>query len=145
MKKITFLFSLFAISLGIAQPTTNAAAPTNNASDVISIYGETFTSIATNYNPNWGQSGLCCVDPLYNPGSGNLVLAYTNFNYQGTELNTTNASTMEFLHIDVWTDSATDLKVSPINNGSGVGEILVNVPLVNGGWSSVDIPKSAFI
>jgi hypothetical protein len=145
MKKITILFSLFAISLGIAQPTTNAAAPTNNASDVISIYGETFTSIATNYNPNWGQSGLCCVDPIYNPGSGNLVLAYTNFNYQGTELNTTNASTMEFLHIDVWTDSATDLKVSPINNGTGVGEILVNVPLVNGGWSSIDIPKSAFI
>ena len=138
MKKITFLFSLFAISLGIAQPTTNAAAPTNNASDVISIYGETFTSIATNYNPNWGQSGLCCVDPLYNPGSGNLVLAYTNFNYQGTEINTTNASAMEFLHIDVWTDSATDLKVSPINNGTGVTEILINVPLVNGGWSSIN-------
>ncbi|WP_309642101.1 T9SS type A sorting domain-containing protein [Flavobacterium sp.] len=144
MKKITLLVSLFAVSLGIAQPTTNAPVPTNNATDVISIYGETFTSIATNYNPNWGQSGLCCVDQNYNPGSGNLVLAYTSFNYQGTELTTTNASNMEFLHIDVWTDSATDLKVSPINNGTGVGEILVNVPLVNGGWSSIDIPKTAF-
>lgn len=144
MKKITLLFSLFAFSLGIAQPTDNAPVPTNNASDVISIYSGAFTNIATNYNPNWGQSGLCCVNPNYNPGSGNLVLEYTNFNYQGTELTTQNASGMEYLHIDIWTSTATNVKVSPINNGTGAGEFLVNVPLVNGGWSSVDLPKSAF-
>ncbi len=144
MKKITFLFSLFAISLGIAQPTTNAPVPTNNATDVISIYGETFTNIATNYNPNWGQSGFGSVNPTYDPGTGNLVLAYPNFNYQGTELTTQNASGMEFLHIDIWTSTATNVKVSPINNGTGAGEFLVEVPLVNNGWSSVDLPKSAF-
>lgn len=145
MKKITILLSLFAISLGIAQPTTNAPAPTNNASDVISIYGETFTNIATNYNPNWGQSGFASVNPNYDPGTGNLVLAYPNFNYQGTELTTQNASGMEYLHVDIWTSTATNVKVSPINNGSGAGEFLVEVPLVNGGWSSVDLPKSAFV
>lgn len=127
-----------------AQPTNNAPNPTNAAADVISIYGGSFTSVATNYDPNWGQSGFGAVNPTYDPGTGNTVLAYTNFNYQGTELATQNASGMEYLHIDIWTSTATNVKVSPINNGTGVAEILVDVPLVQNGWSSVDLPKSAF-
>ena len=144
MKKITYLITLFAISIGFAQPTNNAPVPTNNAVDVISIYGGSFTNVATNYDPNWGQTGHTLVNPNYDPGTGNLVLAYPNFNYQGTELTTQNASGMEFLHIDIWTANATNVRVSPINNGTGAGEFLVNVALVPGGWSSVDLPKSAF-
>jgi len=143
MKKITYLITLFAISFGIAQPTTNAAVPTNNPADVISIRSTTFTTnIATNYNPNWGQSGT--VDTAFDPGTGHLLLKYANFNYQGTDVTTVNAAGMEYLHIDIWTSNATDIKVSPINNGTGVSETLVSVPLVTNGWSSVDLPKSAF-
>lgn len=147
MKKITFLTFLLASTLGFAQPTSNAPAPTNNAADVISIYSDTFTNVATNYNPNWGQSGICCVNPTYNPGTGNFVLAYTNFNYQGTELTTQNAAAMEFLHVDVWTNANpanTTLQVSPINNGTGAGETLVTINYTQGSWYSVNIPKSAF-
>ena len=144
MKKITFLLILLISSVGFSQPTTNAPNPTNNPADVISVYGGVFTNVATNYNPNWGQSGFATVNPTFDPGSGNLVLAYPNFNYQGTELTSQNASGMEFLHIDIWTSTATDVKVSPINNGTGAGEFLVNVPLVQGSWSSVNLPKSAF-
>jgi hypothetical protein len=96
MKKITLFIFLLTFSLGYAQPTSIPADPTNNPVDVISIYGSTFSNVATNYNPNWGQSGLCCTNPSYDTGSGNLVLAYTNFNYQGTELTTQDASNMEF-------------------------------------------------
>lgn len=133
-------------SLGFSQPTTNAPTPTNNSADVISVYSDAFAvNAGSNYNPNWGQSGT--VNTTYNPtGSGtNFVMAYTNFNYQGTELVTQNATTMEYIHIDIWTANATVVKFSPINNGTGVGEFLVDVPLVSGGWSSVDIPKSAFV
>jgi hypothetical protein len=147
MKKITFLAVLLISSLGFSQPTNNAPNPTNNPVDVISIYGETFTNVATNYNPNWGQSGICCVDPNFNPGTGNLVLKYGNFNYQGTELTTQNASSMEYLHVDVWTNANpanTILQVSPINNGTGAGETLVTINYTQGSWYSVDIPKSAF-
>ena len=144
MRKITLLIALMISSLGFAQPATSAPVPTKLPADVISIYGGSYTNIATNYNPNWGQSGFGRVDPAYNPGDGNLCLAYPNFNYQGTELTATNASGMEFIHIDIWTSTATVVKVSPINNGTGAGEFLVNVPLVQNGWSSVDIPKSAF-
>lgn len=146
MRKITLLLSavLLNATFMYAQPTTNAPVPTHAQADVISIYGGSYTSVATNYNPNWGQSGG--VDPDYDPGTGNTVLAYTNFNYQGTDIAQQNASGMEYLHIDIWTSDATNIKVSPINNasGTGVAEILVDVPLVQNGWSSVDLPKSAF-
>ena len=138
-------------SLGFSQPTTNspttnAPTPAHGAADVISVYSDAYTTnVGTNYNPFWGQSGA--VNTSFNPtGSGsNLVMAYTNFNYQGTEVSTQNASSMEYIHIDIWTADATVVKFSPINNGTGAGEYLVNVPLVNGGWSSVDLPKSAFV
>jgi hypothetical protein len=144
MRKITLLLSVVLLNAGLmyAQPTTNAPVPTNAQGDVISVYSGSFTNVATDYNPNWGQTGG--VNPTYDPGTGNLLLAYTNFNYQGTVLTPQNASGMEYLHIDIWTSTATNVKVSPINNGTGAAEVLVNVPLVQNGWSSVDLPKSAF-
>lgn len=146
MKKITYLFLLLA-SIMYAQPTTNPTAPTNDAVDVISVYGDTYTNVATNYDPNWGQSGHMQVNSNFNPGTGQFLLAYPNFNYQGTELTTQDASQMEFLHVDIWTSAnpgATDIQVTPVNNGSGVGETLVSIAYTSGSWTSVDIPKSAF-
>ena len=72
------------------------------------------------------------------------MLEYSNFNYQGTEFDAADASSMEFVHIDIWTADATDVKFSPINNGTGAAEFLVNVPLVSGAWSSVDIAIADF-
>ena len=146
MRKITLLLSAVVLNVAClyAQPTTNAPVPTNAQADVISIYSGSYTNVATNYDPNWGQTGFGQVNPNYDPGTGNLIMAYPNFNYQGTEITPQNASGMEYLHIDIWTSNATNVKVSPINNGTGVAEILVNVPLVQNGWSSVDLPKSAF-
>lgn len=147
MKKITTLLICFICSVAFAQPTNNAPTPpSRNPGDVISIFGDAYTNISgINYNPFWGQSGS--VNTSYDPGTGNLVLAYTNFNYQGTDFasNPQNASAMEYLHIDIWTSNATVVKVSPIDNsGSGAPETLVSIPLVSGGWSSVDLPKAAF-
>lgn len=149
MKKLfTFLclWCIFGIS-AIAQPTNNAPTPPQrNSGDVISIYGDAYTNISNvNYNPFWGQSGD--VDIAFDPGTGDLVMAYTNFNYQGTsfEANPQNASAMEFVHIDIWTSNATAVLFSPIDNsGTGIPEVLVNVPLTPNEWSSVDLPISAF-
>lgn len=146
MKKISILLMLFGYTLGFSQPTTNAPTPTHAPADVISIYSDAYTNVATNYNPNWGQSGT--VNPTFEAvsGSGNNVLAYTGFNYQGTELSTQDASSMEYLHVDVWVPAGSTrlLKISPINNGSGAGEFLVTVPITPGSWNSVDLPKSSF-
>jgi hypothetical protein len=148
MKKITSLFMLmFGFSLAYAQPTTNAPTPTNDATNVVSIYSDSYTNVATNYNPGWGQSGA--VNTTYNPtGTGtDLVMAYTNFNYQGTEMTTQNLSAMEFLHVDIWCNAnptSSIVQVSPVNNGTGVGEVLVTINHTQGSWYSVDIPKSDF-
>ncbi|MGB1393656.1 MAG: T9SS type A sorting domain-containing protein [Flavobacteriaceae bacterium] len=147
MKKITLLTILMSFFMGHAQPTTNAPTPeARQAIDVISIYSDAYSNIAVgNFNPGWGQSGS--VNAAYDPtGEGtNTVLAYTNFNYQGTEFGNQDASTMEYLHVDVWTATAgAVLKFTPINNGTGTPEVLVDVALVNAGWSSVDIPKATF-
>ena len=129
MKHFVLFFSLVLSCIGLnAQPKTSAPTPpTRNAADVISIYGGAYAGIAgVNYNPNWGQSGG--VNPAFDPGAGDVVMAYTNFNYQGTgfEGNAQNASEMEFIHIDVWTSNATVLKFTPIDNsGNGPAEVLV--------------------
>ena len=146
MKKATFLMILLITSLGFSQ-TPNPNTPTNADADVVSVYGDTYTSIATNYDPNWGQSGHTQVNTTFNPGDGSALLAYPNFNYQGTEITAGNISAMEFLHVEIWTaaDPAnTDIQISPINRGSGAGETLVSIAYTSGTWTSIDIPKSSF-
>lgn len=135
-----------------SSPTTAAPTPPARAAgDVISIYGESYSNLAgTNYSPFWGQSTPVVVNPSFNPGNGNLALAYNNLTYQGTELaSSVDASAMTHLHVDIWVASGTDrqVKVSPINNGAGgtgPAEVQVIVPLTPGTWNSVDLPKSSF-
>jgi hypothetical protein len=149
MKKITFLVALLLTSmLGFAQPTTNAPTPNKLPANVVSVFSDAYTNVATNLNPGWGQSGT--VNPTFTVTAGNNILAYTNFNYQGTDITTTNLSTMEFLHVDIWSSAApasSIVKVSPINGGAGgtgAGEFLVTINHVQGQWYSVDIPKASF-
>lgn len=122
--------------------------PARDPADVISIYGGSYTNVLVNdFDPDFGQSGHMQVNTSYNPGDGNLALAYLNFNFQGTEFGTNyDISEMEFLHVDIWVASGTDrqVRVSPINNGTGASEVQVEVPLTPGAWSSVDLPKAAF-
>ena len=142
----TGILQVFVNPIGASGPTQNAPIPpTRDAGDVISVYSDVYSNInVTDFNPVWGQSGS--VNTTYDPtGEGtNTVLEYSNFNFQGTYIESINASAMEFVHIDIWTADATDVKFSPINNGTGTTEILVNVPLVTGEWSSVDIAIADF-
>ncbi|MFY8182527.1 MAG: carbohydrate binding domain-containing protein [Flavobacterium sp.] len=153
----TAIYSLPATSFGttsappvvLVPPTTNAPVPTRNAANVVSVFSNTYSNIATNYNPNWGQSGFGVLNQAFEavPGSGNTILHYANFNYQGTNLTPTNLSSMEFLHVDLWTQASTSsaiIKVSPINSGTGPNEVQVTINHTPGQWTSVDIPKSAF-
>ena len=130
----------FTEGVAPAGPSNSPAAPTKDAADVISVYSDAYTDIATNYNPGWGQSGS--VNTTFDPGDGNNVMVYTNFNYQGTELTATDMAAMEYLHLDIWVESSdeTVYKVTPI----GGGEKLVNITTTPGSWSSVDIPLTSF-
>ena len=124
-----------------AQPTASPAAPTKEAEDVISIYSDAYTGVTvSNYNPNWGQSGSVSTD--FDPGDGNNVMVYSNFNYQGTEFAATDMAAMEYLHLDIWvaSDDTNTYQVTPV----GGAETLVNITTTPGSWSSVDIPVTSF-
>lgn len=137
-----YVDNIYFYNSPLTAPITNAPTPTQDAADVISVYSDSYNNVTvTNFNPGWGQSGT--VDAAYDPtGEGNnTVLAYNNFNYQGTDLESTDVSGMDYVHLDVWTANGQQLKFTPISNGA---EYLVDVALTSGSWSSVDIPLSDF-
>ncbi|WP_339917821.1 PKD domain-containing protein [Yeosuana marina] len=120
-------------------PTTAAPTPTQDAANVVSIFSDAYTDLAgTNFNPGWGQTTIQTVESI----AGNNTLKYANFNYQGTDLSAPqDLSTMEFVHIDVWTADATVVKFTPIGGGE---TLLALTPLTAGQWNSYDIPLSDF-
>jgi hypothetical protein len=145
MKKAILTFLLIAIaSVGFAQAPTNSPAdpPARDAADVISIFSDAYTDVAgTNFNPDWGQSGFGTANTSFDPGTGNLVLAYPNFNYQGNEFGSTqDISSMEFLHVDIWVDGTFDPNIYVISSGGEIAHPITNTGAAT--WISVDIPVS---
>jgi len=127
-------------TLAAAVPTVAAPMPTQDAADVVSIFSDTYTDLeGTDFNPGWGQTTVVTFEDI----DGNEMMKYANFNYQGTELaGSQDLSSMEFMHVDIWTDDATVIKVTPI---SGTGEWLVSLEPINlEGWNSYDIPVTDF-
>lgn len=142
MKKITFLFLTFVLSIGYCQsPTDNATAPpVRDAGDVISIFSGEYANVSgTDYNPNWGQAGFGSANTAFDPGTGDLVLAYPNFNYQGNQFGSTqNISAMEFLHVDIWINGTFNPNVFVISSGAEIAHPVSNTGAQS--WISVDIP-----
>ena len=142
--KYLYTFFAFIFSLGLlAQPTTNAPDPDKLAENVVSIYSDAYTDIATNYQPNWGQTVVVNQTFTIANSTNNILLYQNTPAFQGTDLTHTNCSTMEYLHVDIWVETGTDrqVKISPIDD---TGESLQPITLTPGSWSSVDLPKSAF-
>ena len=130
-------------------PTTGPAAPTYDASEVISIFSDAYTPLdGINFNPNWGQSTVVSTETIDN----NTVLKYDNLNYQGTALaSPTDFSGKARLHIDYFTGNATTLKfflISPdgADEGDAAEEIAYDLDVTSapGEWNSVDIDLSHF-
>ena len=127
-------------------PTTSPSAPTYGASEVISIFSDTYTDISgVNFNPNWGQSTAVSTETI----ADNTVLKYDNLNYQGTEVPNIDVSGKTKLHLDYFTGNATLLKfflISPDSNGDDVNEeIAYELDVTNvGQWNSVNIDLSHF-
>lgn len=125
----------------ILTPLEAAPTPPNRLDeDVISIFSDAYTDVSgTDINPGWGQSTISTiVDIIDNP-----TLSYVNLNYQGTQLDTAiDASSMEYLHIDLWTLDATEVNVYPISVSSG--ERSYSLTITPDQWNSYDIPLSVF-
>lgn len=151
MKKLTsfFLMMVVIITLGSMNtakaatgPSTSAPTPpTRSSAKVISIFSDAYTNVSgTDFNPWWGQSTVVTTVQI---GADN-ILKYATLNYQGTQLNgSVNASSMNKLHIDVWSADATTFQITPISPGPK--EFLYTcTPLNLNTWNSYDIDLTSF-
>jgi hypothetical protein len=152
MKLKNLLMSSIAMFFAItsfAQPTTNPASlPTLSASQVISIYTDNFYSDLSNvnFNPGWGQSGFGTATTF--TLSGNNMRHYPNMNYQGIDIKNgganppQNVSSLDTLHLDVYTTNCTSLDVFLVNDAAV--EKFVNRTLTLNAWNRLKIPLSAY-
>ena len=127
----------------ILQPIASAPTqPGRQSSDYISIFSDAYTDIpGTNFNPWWWQSTIYTPFDL----NGDAMLQYSNLNYQGIEFGAdvdAVATSMEYVHIDIWSPDVTAFEFYLISRSSGEKYVLNN--LVKDQWNSFDIPLSAF-
>ena len=87
----------------------------------------------------WGQSTQVTAGEL---AEGDHVFYFTNFNYLGWELApAVNATDMEYLHVDVYTQAMTSVSVTPISPGK---EKVIAKALTPGQWNALDIALSEY-
>ena len=126
-------------------PDGPAPTPTDDVSDVISIFGDTYTNISdVNMNPSWNQATQYTEVEI---ADGDKIVRYSNLNYQGIEFGETNVSDKSKLHIDYWTKDATELKLFLIGKTSSGGstEKSVTIPVSGAGtWKNINIDLSEF-
>ena len=127
----------------ILQPIASATRPPGRAEvDYISIFSDVYNDVAgTNYNPWWWQSTIYAPFDL----NGDGMLQYSNLNYQGIEFGSdvdAVATSMEYIHIDVWTPDVTAFEFYLISRSSGEKYVLND--LVVDQWNSFNIPLSEF-
>ena len=129
--------------IGGTVPTVAAPTPTRPAASVISLFSNAYTDVAaTDWFPNWGQTTVVADVQI----AANATKRYTNFNYQGVQFaNAINVTTMNYLHIDMWTLSMTAFEVSLINIAplTQREQKVVLTPRLSG-WNSFDIPLSSY-
>ena len=128
------------LTVTFAPPTTAPPTPTHLASNVISMYSNTYTNVSgINWYPNWGQSTTI----LDMNVASNDIKRYSNLNYQGVEFPSLDVSTMEYLHVDVWTPNLNTLKFFLIKFSPNVEQSVTITP-TKSGWYSIDIPLSSY-
>lgn len=131
----------------IVQPVTSAPIPpSRQAANVISIYGSAYTNVAgTNYFPDWGQGGQGSSWGEFDL-NGDKMLNYIKLSYQGIDIGSAiDASSMETLHIDIWSADNMSIDIYPLPDGViAANERFVKKTLVANQWNSFDIPLSDF-
>ncbi|MBU2882020.1 putative Ig domain-containing protein [Psychrosphaera sp. B3R10] len=119
-------------------PTAGAPVPMASASDVISIFSDSYTNVdGVNVNPDWGQATATSIVDV----DGNNTVKMENLNYQGIEFSNQDVSSKMSLHIDYWTADADAFELFLISPGA---EVNYTVTTTKDGWQSLDIPLSTY-
>lgn len=130
----------FEVTEILAPIASAATPPTRNAPDVVSIFSGEYTDLqGTDFYPNWNQTTTYTAFDV----NGDAMIQYTNLNYQGIQLSAAqDLTSMEYLHMDVWTADMDRIETSLISLTNG--EKPVWSTLTKDAWTSIDIPLSEF-
>ena len=130
------------LTVGYATPTTAAAAPTISAPYVFSLFGDTYTNLASiNWFPNWGQSTTYTATTV----AGVSTIKYDNLNYEGINLpSDQNVSNFDSIRFNVWSPNCTSLKLGLIQTTGGTVQQFVTVTLTKNTWNTISIPVTSF-
>ncbi|RZJ27654.1 MAG: glycosyl hydrolase family 16, partial [Flavobacterium sp.] len=137
----------------------HAPTPTASASNVISVFSDSYTNAPVNYYNGYWQPYQTTQSADF-AVAGDNVLNYTNFNFVGIEFSnpTINASTMSHLHVDLYIPNAlpagANFKVTLNDfgadgafgggNDSGSTVTFTAPTLISQGWVSLNIPLTSF-
>jgi hypothetical protein len=135
---------------GSTEPNTAAPTPTQNESDVISLFSDSYTDVTVDtWRTEWSVAEL---EDLTIAGSA--VKKYSALDFAGivTEANTIDAAGMTHVHMDIWSADFTLLGIKLVDFGADGGfdggddvEHQVDISTPNQGeWVSLDIPFSDF-
>jgi hypothetical protein len=129
-------------------PTAAPADPEQDAANVISIFGDTYTNETVTYDGTYSGDAVT-TDSAHAIGSGSdVVLRYDGMSYAIMELGVIDASDMTHLHLDVWASDFTEFKVKIVDTtnpypdtteGAVVLNAASNPALEVAGWVSLDI------
>ena len=127
----------------ITPPSTAAPTPTHNAVDVISLFSDAYTDVASNRNPGWGEFVAA------ETHASNEVLKTTNF--IPFAIATPIDITGHTLHVDVWLPQLPSsgagllIKILDAANGPHEGNFIYSVANITAGqWNSIDIEITNF-
>lgn len=124
-----------------AQPTASAPVPPEfAASKVISIYSDEYENpVAWNFN-DWGSGTVYTAEKIAGKEDNVAKFVTTDLGYFGWEMQSdVNAATMDYLHIDVYSDEAFTMDITPICRTQASGEKPQKVSVEAGKWTSLNI------
>lgn len=112
--------------------------PTQNASDVLSVFSSRYTPATTFNIGYWQQSTNATLQTIDNQE----VYYLRNFNYLGWELNSEiNISEYDYMHVDFWTAEPTDFGFTPISRaGTATEKSIVMSKVALEEWNKYDVP-----
>lgn len=136
-------------------PSEAAPTPSQAAQDVVSIFSDSYTSLAVSeWGPNWGESSARITDATAgNDAVKSLQIgagqAFAAIDFSGAKFD---ASSLTTMHLDYWIASplnAGQVLAIKLSNHDGSAETSAIektiVPSTGGQWVSVDIPLSDFV
>jgi len=123
-------------------PTIAAPDPTRLNTDVLSLWGNTYTNVpGINWYPGWGQQTRYISYEI----DGKSTINYSSLNYEGVELlNDLDISTMTYIHLDIWSSNLTLLSLTLISTQPPLTELPKGIDLTPNTWNSIWIPLDYF-